>query len=141
MLATFLALFVGWLIIIAPLRNLAKMPTMKEELGVGIKDGRSKVLSEIRRIYREQNDKNEEMYRAQEYTQEMRQRARLTGLGLLVAGVILSLGGVWSLVAVTFETGALLDVQLMMLIIGPAMAIGGLIQVITGQSIIRKRDK
>lgn len=136
MLSTFLIMFTGWIVVIVPIRKLSKMPTTKEELGAGIGDGLPEVMAGIARVYEAENAKNERMYRAREYSEEMIQQARRVGVGFVIVGVVLSLAGVW-MIAITAETGYVMGLQVMLLIFGPAMAIIGLVQVITGKSVVR----
>lgn len=61
-------------------------------------------------------------------------------VGWLIAGVILSLAGVWFLV-LTLETGAVMEVQILILIAGPVLTIGGIIQAITSRPVVRLKRK
>ncbi len=134
---TFLALFVGWVAVIIPIRKLSLMPTMKEEIGVSLKDGLPAVLGGMKGVYRRELVKNEEMYQAREYTPEMKRRAGQIGLGFLTAGVIVTLAGV-GIIGMTVETGYIFKVQVVMLILGPALLVAGVIQIITGKLVIRR---
>jgi hypothetical protein len=137
MLSTFLVMFVGWLGVIWPLRKWSKMPTMREELGVGLDDGLPAVMAGVKRAYEIEKARNEEMYTAEEYTDEMRQRARRIGVGFLITGLVLMLAEAWML-AITLETGYVIKAQVMILILGPALIIVGVVQIVTGRSVIRK---
>lgn len=137
MLVTFFAVFIGWIIVVVPIRLFSHMPTMKEELGADFGDGLPSVMTNMKRVYKEQSLKNDEMYRAETYTPEMRQRARMLGVAFIIIGVMLALTWAWSLV-VTLESGYLTKFQIALLIIAPAFFFTGLYQVITGKSAIKK---
>ena len=136
MLATFMVMFVGWLVLVVPLRLLTDMPTMKEELGVG-EDGAPSLLAGMGQAYKTASARNDELYRAREYTPEMTRRARQIGVWFLVFGLFLTLVGLWML-ALTLKTGHLFKAQVLVLVVGPALIVAGLIQVITGKSVIRR---
>ena len=134
---TFLALFVGWVAVVVPIRKLSAMPILEEEIGVSLKDGLPAVLDGMQGVYRRELVKNEEMYQAREYTPEMKRRARQIGMGFLIAGVIVTLAGV-GMIGMTVETGYIFRVQIVMLVSGPALLVAGGIQLITGRSVIRR---
>jgi hypothetical protein len=134
---TFLALFVGWVAVVVPIRKLSAMPTLEEEIGASLKDGLPAVLGGMKEVCRRESVKNEAMYRAREYTPEMKRRARQMGVGFLIAGVIVTLAGV-GMIGMTMETGYIFKVQVVMLVLGPALMVTGTIQTITGRSVIRK---
>jgi len=138
MLLTFLLMFMGWIVVLVPLRKLSKMPTMKEELGAGIGAGLPQVLRGIARVYEAEKAKNEEMYRAREYTEELTQRARRMGVEFVIIGIVLLLAGVW-MIAITRETGYVMKLQVLLLILGPVMVIIGLIQLITGRAVVIRK--
>jgi len=135
MLSTFLVVFAGWLMVVVPIRMISKIPTIKEELGVGIQDGLREILEGMKHVFREESSKNEEMYRAQEYSEKMKHRARQLGQAFLIAGVLLTLAGVLMFVLV-LETGRVFMVQIMIMLSGPAFIIVGLIQIVTGKSVL-----
>lgn len=138
MLLTFLVMFVIWIGVIILIRKFSTIPTMKEELGAGLEDGLPAVIAAFKRSFIIQYVKNEEMYRAEEYTKELRVRARQIGLGFIIIGVMLLLAGIWML-AITAETGFLsLKAQVFLFIFGLPFLIVGLIQVVTGKSVMRK---
>ncbi|MCP4423909.1 MAG: hypothetical protein GY803_05400 [Chloroflexi bacterium] len=137
MALTFLALFVVWVIVVTPLRMLSYMPTLKEELGAGLGDGLPAVGEGIKRLYAEQEAQNEEIFTATEYTPEMIQHARVLGWSFLLAGILLTLAGIW-MIALIVEMKIIFAIQIVMIIVGPILTIAGLVQLITGRSVFRK---
>ncbi|MCD4738120.1 MAG: hypothetical protein K8R89_02530 [Anaerolineae bacterium] len=134
---TFLVLFVGWVAVVVSIRKLSAMPTLEEEIGASLKDGLPVVLGGLQGVYRQELVKNEPMYRAKEYTPEMKRRARQIGVGFLIAGVIVTLAGV-GMIGMTVETGYIFKAQVVMLVLGPALVVTGMIQIITGRAVIRQ---
>ncbi|MCB9422992.1 MAG: hypothetical protein H6667_24540 [Ardenticatenaceae bacterium] len=137
MALTFLTLFVVWFIVIVPLRMMSHMPTMKEELGADLSDGLPAVGAGIKRVYAEQEAKNEALFTAAVYTPEMTRQARKLGWGFLLAGILLTMAGLWMIVLI-LEMKTVFVVQILLLLAGPVLTIAGLIQLITGRSVFRK---
>jgi hypothetical protein len=74
------------------------------------------------------------MYCARTYTPEL--RARRIGAALVLVGVTLTPVAIW--VAWVLEAGQLLELKSTLLLAGVFSLIGGLFQLITGQSAIRR---
>jgi len=123
--ATFTIMFVGWLVIVLPVRLFTDMPTMKEELGVG-EGGASSLLAGMSQMYKTASAENEEMYRAREYTPELTRRARQIGVWFLILGAFLTLVGLWTLL-LTLKTGRLFKAQVLVLVlVKPVVAVHNL---------------
>ena len=137
MALTFLTLFGVWLIVVLPLRKMSHMPTMKEELGADLSDGLPAVGAGIKRLYAEQEAKNEAIFMAAEYTPEMTRHARRLGWGFLLVGILLIVIGIWMVVLI-LEMEIVFVIQIVLLLAGPVLTIAGLIQLITGRSVFRK---
>ena len=136
MLLTFLCLFPIWVVVVLPIRALSQMPTLQEELGQEV-TGLPSLVSGMKRLYETEQAKNEEMYRASSYTPEMTRRARMLGWAFVLVGL-----GAAVIVAVTLsitlQKGAVFSFQVVLALIAVALFIAGLIQLITGKSVIRK---
>ncbi len=139
-LATFFAfvtLFPVWVALVLPVRIFAQLPTPEEELGASLKDGLPAFIAGWKRLYAREKAKNEEMYTAKEYTPELRRRARAIGVAFFLVGLLLTPAAIWSAL-LTLERGHLFEFQIALLVIAPLLLVAGVIQLITGKSVIRK---
>lgn len=139
MLLTFAALFAGWLLLVAPLRLLSRMPTTREELGADLRDGLPAFVAAVKKRFAVEMARNEAMARAARPTPAMRRRAREVGAGLLLAGVLLGLAAAWAWIA-ALEESYLLRLAIVLAIASPAFVVAGLVQVVTGRPVVRGRS-
>lgn len=130
MLATALVMILGLLVIIAPIRMFSTMPTLREELGVGMSDGLPAMLKSFNRLVATEAARYRIHTRVQDRTDRMKRRMQQLGMVFVVVGVLLSAAGLLML-AVSGEMWA-------MLIEGPVLIVVGFIQIVTGKPMLRK---
>jgi hypothetical protein len=113
------------------------MPTLAEEVGHPI-DSPAAVVAGLRLLYARGAAKNEAMYRTGEpYPAEMKRWARTIGVGFVIVGLGFGAAAVLSMM-VSLADGKLYVIQVLLLVLAPALVIAGLYQILTGRSAIRK---
>lgn len=132
MFLTFFTLFAFWLIIVLPLRALTDLPPMK------LREGSGSFLEEVKQQMNLERAKNAELYRAKTYTPELKQRARRNGLMFFLAGLMVT-PAILLTMSASLEQGHLLNLQVAVFITGILLVVVGLLQMITGRSIDRRR--
>lgn len=135
---TFLTLFAIWTVVALAIRRFSQIPTFTEEIGHPVHDFPS-FLAAIKRIYMQEQAKNEILNRtpASDYTPDMKRRARGIGVVYVVFGFALALAVGVSLLF-SPRPGKIYGFQVTLIVLALMFLLAGIFQMISGRSALQK---